>query len=328
LATPEQRIAAIDAPDPQNQNQSVMQTAGARDRVVRVVREWVGTDALDDTAKDSTVYKDFTTLKPAMVAETSDFVVGLLGLGQGKRTVQELLAADWTPTADAGLLSLYGSTGAKNPQQMFTLPTRRGILNQGAFLSVFAHASETGPVLRGVAVLRRITCIGVPSPSSLNITVVPLVPDPTKTTRARLNAHATDPVCASCHSKIDSFGFAFELYDGMGRFQAQDNGQPVDSSTTIALGSDIDGTYQDSNQLAVALSTSPTVRECFARNIFRASSGRSDDAVKASEDDFISFWKTEDATATQKASFAAQGDIIDTMRAYIASPTFGTRRAQ
>src|SRR5450432_2480796 len=239
-----------------------------------------------------------------MVAETTSFINDIVSpLPSGvpvppdKGTLHQLLYADWTSTSDPDLLALYDNTGEKNAQGFFTLPTRRGILNQGAFLSVYAHASETGPVLRGVALLRRVTCVGVPSPGTQNITVVPLVPDPTKTTRARLTAHVTDPVCAGCHTSIDSMGLAFELYDGMGAIQTQDNGQPVDSSATIAVGKDFDGTYPDSNALALALSKSPSVRECFARNIFRASSGRSDDTVTASEDDFIQYWKTQSATA-------------------------------
>jgi hypothetical protein len=321
LATPAGRSAAIDSV-------GLLNGTAARDRVVRIIREWLGTDQLEDTAKDTTVYPAFAALKPAMVAETTDFIVDLVGLGQGNRTVQEMLGADWTSTQDPDLLKVYEASSTLNAQNHYSLPARRGILNQGAFLSVYAHASETGPVLRGVALLRRVTCIGVPSPASLNITVVPLVPDPTKTTRQRLTAHVTDAVCAGCHTSIDNFGLAFELYDGMGQHQTQDQGQPVDSSVTIAQGTDFDGSYQDSNQLALALSKSNTVRECFARNIFRASAGTSDTDVQMSEDDFVEFWNTQSNRATKGQSFAADGDIIDTIRAYITSPTFTIRRGQ
>ncbi|HTA91161.1 MAG TPA: DUF1588 domain-containing protein [Polyangiaceae bacterium] len=321
LATPAGRSSAIDS-------LGLLTGGAARDRVVRVMREWLGTDQLEDTAKDTTVYPDFAGLKPAMVAETTDFIVDLVALGQGNRTVQELLGADWTSTEDPNLLGLYEASSTRNAQNHYTLQTRRGILNQGAFLSVYAHANETGPVLRGVALLRRVTCIGVPSPASLNITVVPLVPDPTKTTRQRLTAHVTDPVCAQCHTSIDNFGLAFEIYDGMGKHQTEDQGQPIDSSVTIAQNSDFDGNYADSNQLALALSTSTSVRECFARNIFRGSAGNSDTDNQMSEDDFIKFWNTQTNAATKGASFAGDGDIIDTIRAYITSPTFNIRRGQ
>jgi len=312
LATPQGRAHAIDSG-------GLLTGSAPTERVVRLIREWLGTDRLEDTAKDTTAYPDFAALKPAMVAETTDFVYDVVT--KGNRSLQDLLGADWTATKNADLAQLYGASGPGSAaDDRIMLPTRRGILNQGAFLSVFAHASETAPVLRGVALIRRVTCIGVPSPASLNITVVPLVPDPTKTMRERLSGHLVDKVCAGCHVAIDNFGLAFELYDGMGKAQSLDHGQPVDSTVVVATGTDVDGPYPDSNALALALSKSPSVRECFARNIFRASFGRSDSEVEMSEDDFVTYWKTQ--------SGAASGDIIDTIRAYIQNPTFTIRRAQ
>jgi hypothetical protein len=323
LETPEQRLSAILQPD--DDGQSLLQTDGARDRVVRIIREWLGTDQLEDTTKDSNVYADFASLKPAMVAEAGDFIAALDARAPGTRTLQQLLGADWTATTDGDLAALYDAPApgtALNP--VIQLPTRRGILNQGAFLSVYAHANETAPVLRGVALLQRVACQNVPSPSTLNITVVPLVPDPTKTMRERLSAHVSDPVCASCHASIDSFGLAFEIYNGEGKHQTEDNGQPIDSSVVIATGTDLDGSYQDSNELAVALSTSPTVRECFARNVFRASSGRSDDAVAPSEDAFVQYWQTLQAPLKDEN----RADIVDTVVSYVGSPAFNLRRPQ
>src|SRR5450432_265518 len=262
-----------------------------------------------------------------MVAETTSFINDIVSpLPSGvpvppdKGTLHQLLYADWTSTSDPDLLALYDNTGEKNAQGFFTLPTRRGILNQGAFLSVYAHASETAPVLRGVALLRRITCIGVPSPATLNITVVPLVPDTTKTMRERLNAHVSDPVCAGCHTSIDSFGFPFEIYNGMGKHQTDNQGPIVSAVDITTPYADLNGHFADSNELAKALAESATVRECFARNIFRASSGRSDNDVQMSEDDFVKFWNTQGS--------AASGDLINTILAYIASPTFTIRRTQ
>ncbi len=68
-------------------------------------------------------------------------------------------------------------------------------LNQGAFLSVYAHAHETAPVLRGVALLRKVACIDIELPVNLSLQIVPPVPDPTKTTRERFSIHAQDSGC-------------------------------------------------------------------------------------------------------------------------------------
>ncbi|MEI9952935.1 MAG: DUF1588 domain-containing protein [Pseudomonadota bacterium] len=322
LETAEQRAAAfarlVSGGDP----------SAARARVLRVIQEWLGTDRLLDTAKDSMVYGGFAALKPAMVSETGAFLQRLIERKTG--TVGELLGADWTATQDPGLTTLYGGSASTDGE--ITLPARRGILNQGAFLSVYAHASESGPVLRGIAILRRVACKTVDSPSTLMLTVPPLAPDPTKTTRQRMEVHARDPKCAGCHDAIDSLGFSFEQFDGMGKFQTMDNKQPVDSHTTVRLGLDFDGDYADSNQLASALSKSAAVRECFARNVFRASAGRSDDEAKAAEAAFVDYWKTVPAPAPDAAhptpASAAEGNILEALRSVITSPTFTLRRAQ
>jgi len=328
LETPEQRSAQftrlVSGEDP----------AAARARLLRVVQEWLGTDRLVDTAKDTTVYGNFAKVKPAMQDETGAFLQRLVERKTG--TVGELLGANWTVTSNQDLIAEYG--GSSGNEGELSLPERRGILNQGAFLSVYAHASETGPVLRGVAVLRRVACYSIPSPASLMITVPPLPPDPTKTMRERLDVHAADPMCANCHNAIDAVGFSFEQYDGMGSKNVKDgapvdnSGRKVDSHTTVHVNLDFDGDYADSNELATALSNSAAVRECFARNIFRASAGRSADDVKAAETAFVEYWKSAPAPAPDanhpSPASAAEGSILEALRAVITSPNFTLRRAQ
>jgi len=319
LATAEQRSAAF---------ARLVSSADSRARVLRVVQEWLGIDRLADTAKDTTAYPKFATVKPAMAAETGAFLQRLLERKSG--TVGELLGANWTVTQSSDLITLYNGTKATDDE--ITLPERRGILNQGAFLSVYAHASETAPVLRGVTVERRLACVFIPSPASLMLTVPPLQPDPTKTTRERLDVHTADPACAACHKGIDALGFPFEQFDGMGQLQTTDNGKAVDSHTSLELHLDFDGDYADSNQLATALAGSAAVRECFARNVFRASTGRSADDVKAAETAYLDYWKTVPAPAPDSAhptpASAAEGNILEAMRAVITSPNFTLRRAQ
>lgn len=283
-------------------------------RVVRILREWLGTDRIDQIAKDTNVYPEFDNLKAAMVAESQEFISASINAGHSA-TLTELLSAPWT-VADADLAQFYGASGSGEVD----LPERRGILNQGAFLSVYAHAHESAPVLRGVAVARRIACLDIPSPSTQNIDTTPPVPDPTQTTRERYTAHVADPQCASCHSNIDPFGFTFEQFDGMGRYREADNGLPVDSTSTISVGADFDGEYADSNELAEALAVSPTVKNCFARHMFRAMAARSDDSVRGSEDAFVQSWG--------ELSDGERDQIITTLVAFIKSPLFTHRRAQ
>jgi hypothetical protein len=296
------------------QARRLLQQPGARDRLVRVVREWLGIDGVSATAKDTTVYPAFADLRDGIDTESVAFINEVMKSSGG--SVGDLLGADWS-VVDSNLASSFYGVPFAGAGARTNLGGRRGILNQGAFLSVFAHASESAPVLRGVAVLRRVGCFTIQSPTELNINVTPPVPDPTKTTRARYAAHSVS-TCATCHDSIDSVGFAFEGFDGMGEARTTENGNPVDSTTMIALGSDFDGSYADSNALAAKLATSATVRSCVARQLFRASAGRSDSTVKAAEDDFVTMWQASPAEGQDK--------IIETLIAYVRSPSFGKRR--
>jgi hypothetical protein len=163
---------------------------------------------------------------------------------------------------------------------------RRGILGQGAFLSVYAHAHETAPVLRGVAVLRRLLCLNIPAPSSLNVNIVPPVQDPSKTTRERFTVHSKDSACAACHKTIDPIGFSFEWLDGMGRERTMENGHPVDSSAQLMAGLSVDGTYPDSAGLSAKIAQSSELAGCFARRLFHSAAASNTDGA-AVEQSFV-----------------------------------------
>jgi hypothetical protein len=191
---------------------------------------------------------------------------------------------------------------------------RRGILNQAAFLSVYAHATESAPVLRGVAVLRRVTCTDIPSPTSLNLNVVPPVPDPSKTTRERFAVHSKDPACAACHNRIDPLGFSFEGLDGMGRERKMENGRPIDSRATLSGGFSFDGSYADSSELSLRLADSPELRSCFARQLFRYAAARSGAQAEAAEARFV------DSIMALPAD--ARGKFAELVVAFVASDAF------
>lgn len=308
----------LSAPDTRRtQARRLLATQPASDQVVRMVHEWLGIDRITETAKDSNVYPEFTNLREPMKREADDFVRQVVW--KSASDVRELFAADWTPAEDnLARMYLNGQQPMRtNDRVSLAGVKRRGILNQGAFLSVYAHATETAPVLRGVALLRRVTCTDIPSPTSLNINVVPPVPDPNKTTRERFTVHSQDPGCAGCHTKIDPLGFSFEGLDGMGRERKQENGRPIDSRTTLASGFSFDGSYADSSELALRLADSPEVRTCFARQLFRYAAARSDASAQPAE---ASFMNTVMALPAD-----ARGKFAELIVAFVASDAFVQR---
>jgi hypothetical protein len=82
----------------------------------------------------------------------------------------------------------------------------------------------------------------------------------------------------------------------------------------MGSGTDLDGTYADSNTLARFLAISATVRACMARQLFRASTGHGDGSGRTAEDNFVSLW--------QKLPVAQQGSLIETLVAFVRSDGF------
>ena len=285
----------------------------AKTSAVRLVREWLGIDAIAESAKDSVIFPEFGRLKPKLLAESEDFVRAVAFQSTG--TVSELFDARWT--VNSGPLSMYQTAGPGPIDGTSMLEDRVGVLNQAAFLATYANAHESHPIFRGVALARRVTCYPLDSPASFNLQVVPPAPDPTKTTRERFSLHPADSICAGCHDIIDPYGFSFERFDGMGAHRDQENGRAVDSQVVVTVQGDLAGAYADSNQLGAALAQSASVRECFARFMFRAAAATGDSAATPGEPEFVELWRSIPA--------AAQGSIVETLIVYVKNPTFDQR---
>ncbi|MEY4575515.1 MAG: hypothetical protein RL701_218, partial [Pseudomonadota bacterium] len=294
----------------------------ASEQLVHTLREWLELDRIEVTAKDTAFYPTYEQLGQPFAAESRAFIAAVLDEpAEHSNDLTTLLSADWT-VGDQMLGDFYESKALADTHLL--LPTRRGILNQGAFLAVHSHAYESSPVLRGAAIARRVACLVVPDPGTLGINVVPPKSDPSLSTRQRFAAHDRDPSCAQCHKTIDSLGNAFEQYDGMGALRESENDVPVDATTTIAVGADFDGVYSDSNALALALAASPSVQECFARYLLRAATARSADSTRApdvsiSEDAFLSEWRA--------LPEAERGNVMDILSAFVSSSLFTHRKA-
>jgi hypothetical protein len=295
----------------------------SRDHLVHVLREWLDLDRIEVTAKDIAFYPTYELYGSQFTSESHAFIAAVLDqFPREGSDISTLLGADWTVGTQT-LAEFYGAQDLGDGR--LGLPVRRGILNQGAFLAVHSHAYESAPVLRGAWITRRLSCIPIADPSSLGLRVQAPPTDPTRTTRQRIDAHVADPSCATCHRTIDSFGFAFEGYDGMGALRTTENQVPVDSSTVITVGADFDGAYADGNALAQALAASPVVHECFARYLFRAATARSADSTRdadtaESEDAFIAEWRA--------LPEPERGNVVDTLAVLVESRLFTHRKVR
>jgi hypothetical protein len=150
---------------------------------------------------------------------------------------------------------------------------RSGLLTQGSFMANFAHGAQSSPVLRGKFILSQLLCLTIPPPPDDADTTLPAA-DPTKTARQQLTEITSVQPCLACHSKLNPHGFAFDHFDGLGRYRSQDRGLAIDSSGTLQPFGDVQGSYQDHDEYIRLLANSETVRACLAEKWFTYSNGR------------------------------------------------------
>jgi hypothetical protein len=62
--------------------------------------------------------------------------------------------------------------------------------------------------------------------------------------REQLNLHRANPICASCHARMDPIGFALENYDGIGKWRTKDAGIEIDASGKLPGGKIFSGPAQ------------------------------------------------------------------------------------
>lgn len=178
-------------------------------------------------------------LEQAIVREMELFVESQVG---EDRSVLDLLRADYTFLNERlarhyGIPQVYGSHFRR---VQLDDERRFGLLGKGAVHMVTSYANRTSVVLRGKWVLESLLDSPPPSPPAN----VPSLADndaskPT-TLRERLEQHRSSPVCATCHSVIDPLGFPLESFDASGRWRTMDGDVPLDSSSVLPDGTQLD----------------------------------------------------------------------------------------
>jgi Protein of unknown function (DUF1592)/Protein of unknown function (DUF1588)/Protein of unknown function (DUF1595)/Protein of unknown function (DUF1585)/Protein of unknown function (DUF1587) len=275
--------------------------------------EWLELDDLAQLEKDATVYPGFDdSFRQAMHDETAHFVDYVIRDGDAK--LDSLLTAPYS-FPSGPLLGLYGvtSSDASKPVQL-DAGQRAGLLTQPAFLSVHAHANQTGPVQRGKFVIRNMLCEALPDPPP-NVNTTPPDPSPTATTRERLAEHESNASCSGCHVRMDGIGLGFERYDGIGRYRTTEAGQTIDESGKLVGTRDLDGPFVGPVDLAKKLASSSEVAECVTLQWFRFALGRLE-----GDQDACSLLKL-------KSQFSASGrDVKALMKQVVSSDAFRTKR--
>ncbi|MEQ8789205.1 MAG: DUF1588 domain-containing protein [Pirellulaceae bacterium] len=166
----------------------------------------------------------------------------------------------------------------KNPRRVLTtLPAeqRLGILTHPSWLVSHSDAMDNHAILRGRWIRERLLGGAVPD---VPITVDAMLPDePRETLRHRMRVTRED-YCWKCHQKMDPLGLPFEMYNHLGLFRTQEQGQPVVSSGEIIDSGDpaLDGPVEDAFDMIHKLAESERVKQVFVRHAFRFWMGRNE----------------------------------------------------
>src|SRR5450432_1803978 len=219
--------------DQQAQRLLATGSAGNATAVMGFMNGWLGLPRLYTTAKDNTVFVLSQALQNDMATESQDLILEAFN---GTGSIGSVLTADHS-FLNQELATYYGISATGLSATFTSVPyagTGRdpGLLATGTILNGYARPGTDSPTQRGHMVRSRMLCqdISLPPPG-LNTTFMPSAT--VETTRDHFVNEHEQGQCATCHKQMDWIGFAFESYDGWGRYRTTDNGLPVVDTGTI-----------------------------------------------------------------------------------------------
>jgi hypothetical protein len=248
-------------------------------RVRRLATEfacaWLQIHDFDElNEKSERHFPTFATLRGPMYEEAIRFFTELF---QNDGSVLDIYDADHTFLNET-LAKCYGIPGVAGPEWRRVDGVKKfgrgGVLGLGATLAKESGASRTSPILRGNWVSEVLLGDRLPRPPK----DVPRLPEDEAaenlTVRQLVEKHSSDERCATCHKRIDGFGFALEGYDAIGRARTRDLAdRPIETHATL-----LDGTMvEDADGLRSYLLTKKreAVLRQFCRKLLGYALGRS-----------------------------------------------------
>jgi mono/diheme cytochrome c family protein len=216
----------------------------AESLVTNFAEQWLFLRDVQSKRPDERLYPDFDdSLRSALKREAELFISSIVS---EDRSAVDLLTANHT-FVNERLARHYGIPYVYGPEfRRVTLTDdyRRGLLGKGAILVLTSYSTRTSPVLRGKYVLANL--LGTPPPPPPANVPALKTESPqngkTLTMREAMVQHRANPVCASCHARMDPIGFALENFDAVGRWRTSgESGTAIDPSGVLPDGSRFDG---------------------------------------------------------------------------------------
>ncbi len=234
--------------------------------------QWLEFRALESVKPDHDRFPDYDTyLRMSMQRETELFVDSII---REDHSIFDLVDGKYT-FVNQRLAEFYQIPGVSGPEfrrvDLTDVPGRGGVITQASVLTVSSYATRTSPVLRGKWVLENILNDPPPPPPpgvpNLDVAAV----GTTISLRQQMEKHRANPVCASCHQRMDPLGFGLENYNAIGAWRTHDGKFPVDSAGTLPSGKSFDGPDELKTILA---SDREVFTHCLAEKLLTYALGR------------------------------------------------------
>jgi mono/diheme cytochrome c family protein len=237
--------------------------------------QWLYLRKLDYQRPDRRIFPDFDQrLRSAMKTETEMFFNGIV---QENRSVQDFLNADYTYLNQRlaehyGIPGVYGTSFRK--VKLDPAIHRGGLLGQGSILTVTSYGNRTSVVLRGKWILENILAAPPPPPPPNIPALNEAKNGKLMTVREQMEMHRSNPVCASCHTKMDPLGFSLENFNAVGAWRSSDAGKLLDVSAVMPDGTKFDGPTGAGGLQGILLSRKDQFVEAFTERLMTYALGR------------------------------------------------------
>jgi hypothetical protein len=145
------------------------------------------------------------------------------------------------------------------------------VLTQASVLTVSSYPNRTSVVIRGKWVLENLLNAPPPPPppdvpsldeKGLGVTV---------SLRQQMEVHRANPVCASCHTKMDPLGFGLENFNAIGQYRTSEGKFPIDASGTTPDGRPFNSAVELENLIAAQ---PQSFAECITEKMLTFALGR------------------------------------------------------
>ncbi len=233
--------------------------------------QWLELRNLDSVHPDPDQFPQFNEqLRKAIYTETHMFVSSII---QDDKSILDFIEGKYT-FLNERLAKFYGIPGVTgNEFRLVPLDgsQRSGVLTQASVLLVTSYPTRTSPVLRGKWILENVLNTPPPPPPpgvgsiDANGGIV------TGTMRQQMEKHRANPMCASCHTRMDPLGFALENYNAIGQWRTHDGAAPVDASGVLPDGKSFNGPAE---LKAILASNRQAFAECLTEKLFIYALGR------------------------------------------------------